>query len=99
MAESEDQSATQEYREPLQAAYSFVEGQKVAQAFAARTPEDCYDDFIERVAGPGRGARLNVLEKIARIKADVLAAVERVKALPPEAFRDPKPDEDANTPA
>lgn len=87
-----------EFRETLQNAYSFVEGQKVAQSFSALTPEDCLDRFIERVEGPGTLTRPNVIDRITRVKSEVLATIEKVKAMPPEAFRKPDPNTDTNTP-
>lgn len=87
-----------EYRETLQNAYAFIEGQKVTQSFSALTPEECFDRFIERVSGAGTQARPNVLDRIARIKSEVLATIEKVKATPPDAFRDATAN-DVNTPA
>lgn len=96
-ADPQQEQAT-EFRERLQNAYSFVEGQKTTQSFAALTPEDCFDQFIERVSGKDTQSRPNVINRITKIKNEVLATIEKVKAMPPEAFRDPKPEEDVNTP-
>lgn len=98
-AEQDDrQEQAAQFRETLQDAYAFVEGQKTTQSFSALTPEDCFDRFIERIEGADTQARPNVLNRIAKVKNTVLATIEKVKAMPPEAFRDLKPEEDVNTP-
>lgn len=91
------QDQATEFREKLQDAFSFVEGQKLAQSFSALTPEDCFDRYIERIEGKDTTARPNVLNRIAKVRNEVIATVEKVKAMPPEAFREAKPGEDVNT--
>lgn len=95
-ADSAQEQAT-EFRETLQNAFAYVEGQKITQSFSAFTPEDCFDRYIERVSGKDTEARPNVLNRIAKVKNDVLASIEKIKAMPPEAFREARPDEDVNT--
>ena len=95
-ADSAQEQAT-EFRGALQDAFSFIEGQKTTQTFSALTPEDCFDAFIERIEGKDTPARPNVLNRIAKMKSEVLATIEKVKAMPPEAFREARPDEDVNT--
>lgn len=95
-ADSAQDQAT-EFRETLQGAFAFVEGQKITQSFSALTPEDCFDAFIERVEGKDTTARPNVLNRIAKVRNDVLASIEKIKVMPPEAFREARPDEDVNT--
>lgn len=92
------QQQAQEYRGALQSAYAFIEGQKAAQSFAAMTPEDCYAAFVERVSGKGTQARPNALERIERVRQNVLAAIEKVRVIPPDDFRAPDPENDVNTP-
>ena len=95
-ADSAQDQAT-EFRETLQNAFAFIEGQKITQSFAALTPEDCFDAFIERVSGAATTARPNVIDRIAKVKSDVLASIEKIKAMPPDAFREAQPDKDVNT--
>ena len=95
-ADSAQEQAT-EFRETLQDAFSFIEGQKATQSFSALTPEDCFDRYIERVEGKDTTARPNVLNRIAKVRGEVLASIEKIKAMPPEAFREARPDEDVNT--
>lgn len=92
------QEVATEFREKLQDAYAFVEGAKATQSFSALTPEDCFDRFIERVEGKDTPQRPNVLNRLEKVKNEVLATVAKVKAMPPEAFRQAKPDEDVNPP-
>lgn len=99
------QNEAEKYREAVANAYTFVEAQKSVQSFTALTPEDLMDRFIERVSGKDTQARPNVINRIARIKNNVISAVEKIKALPADAFRkhdekknvntDPNPSEDS----
>ena len=99
--EQEEQKAQEqadEFREDLQNAYAYVEGQKAVQSFSALTPEDCFDRFIGRVEGKDTIARPNVLHRIENVKARVLASIAKIKTMPPEAFKFPRGDKDVNTP-
>jgi hypothetical protein len=95
-ADSAQEQAT-EFRKTLQDAFSFIEGQKITQSFSALTPEDCFDRYIERIEGKDTTARPNVLNRIAKVRNEVLASIEKIKAMPPEAFREARSDEDVNT--
>jgi len=91
------QNEADRYREVLANAYGFVEGQKAVQSFSALTPEDLMDRFIERVSGKDTQSRPNVLNRIAKVKNDILASVAKIKALPSDAFRAHDPTKDVNT--
>ena len=92
------QQQADEYREVVASAYAYIEAQKSVQSFAALTPEDLMDRFIERIEGKDTEARPNVLNRIAKIKRELQKTVEKVKALPPSAFRRPSQTKDVNTP-
>jgi len=92
------QDQAQQHREILSNAYAFVEGQKATKSFAAITPEDLYDRFIERVEGADTQARPNVLNRITRTKNELSSAVAALRVLPAEAYRTPNPSTDVNTP-
>lgn len=92
------QQQADEYREILANAYAFVEGAKSAKSFTALTPEDLMDRFIERIEGKDTQARPNILNRLAKIKHELESAVEKIKAMPPEAFRRADPAKDVNTP-
>ena len=97
--DSQQQDQADQYREIIQNAYTFVEAQKTVQTFAAITPEDLMDRFVTRVSGPDTQARPNVLNRYAKIKNDLLASIEKIKAMPPEAFRKQDDATDVNTDA
>lgn len=92
------QQQADEYREILANAYAFVEGAKSVQSFTALTPEDLMDRFIERIEGKDSPARPNVLNRLTKIKNELTSAVEKIKAMPAEAFRRADPAKDVNTP-
>jgi hypothetical protein len=91
------QNLADSYREIVANAFAFVEGQKTTQTFAAITPEDLYDQFINRVSGPDTQARPNALNRIAKIKNDMASAISKIKALPDGAFRTYDNTQDVNT--
>lgn len=99
VAEDEQSQRTAEaYRELLSNAYAFVEGQKLIQTTSALTPEDLYDRFIERISGKDTQSRPNVLNRIEKLKNDMIASIEKIKAINPEDFRQPDAGQDVNTP-
>lgn len=91
------QQQADEYREVLANAYTFVNSQKVSQSFAALTPEDLMDRFIERIEGKDTQARPNVLNRIAKLRNEVTATIAKVKALPASTFRKKDDKTDVNT--
>jgi hypothetical protein len=91
------QKQADDYREVVANAYSYVEGQKSAQSFAALTPEDLMDRFIERISGKDTQSRPNVLNRIAKIKNELTATIAKIKALPESAFRRQNDATDVNT--
>lgn len=91
------QSLSEQLREDLQNAFSFVEGRKSAESFAALTPEDCIDQFIERIEGKGTQARPNALDRLSQIQSRVKASISQIRELPPEAFRNPTVSDDVNS--
>jgi len=96
-SKDKDQDKLDEIREDIERAYAFVEGQKATQSFYAITPEECFDRFIERIEGKDTESRPNVINRITKIKNRVLAAIEKIKSLPPDAFKAPDPESDVNT--
>ncbi len=86
-------------RRDLSDAFAFVQGQQNVQSFAALTPEELYDQQIERIEGADTDTRPNELHRIDKLENSILKTVEKVKALPPEAFIDPDETTDVNTSA
>lgn len=86
-------------RRALNDAYASVEGAKSVQSFSALTFEDLADQQIQRISGPDTEARPNELNRVKRTLANVLQAVEKIKAMPPESFAKQDAKRDVNTPA
>lgn len=95
--EEKTQSLNLELRTALNDAYAAVEGAKSVQTFSAVTFEDLADQQIERIAGATSPARPNELDRITRTVNNVVAAVEKIKSLPPEAFARKDDTKDVNT--
>jgi hypothetical protein len=93
----EVQSQNLAIREHLNDAYAAVEGQKTVQSFAAFTFEDALDQQIERIEGADTVLRPNKLHRIDKIESNVLSAVAKIRALPPDAFAEPDDARDINS--
>lgn len=93
------QAQNLELRKALSDAYSAVEGQKSVQSFNALTFEDLVDQQIERISGKDTQARPNDLNRIQKVLANVVDAVAKIKAMPPENFAKQDEQRDVNTPA
>lgn len=85
-------------RRVMSSSYAFVKGVELSQTFSSLTPEDCIDEHIRLIEGARYDGRLNKLGELDKIKNDLLAAVEQIKAIPPEEFLEAKPDQDVNPP-
>jgi hypothetical protein len=68
-------------------AYGSLLGDQNTQTFAAFTFEDALDLQIELISGAGDDAHPNLLGRVARIKQELLQAVEQVSALDPSSFQ------------
>jgi hypothetical protein len=98
MADDKKQEALNfEVRRSLNDAYSFVLGQQNVETFAALTPEECFDQEIERISGADTSTRPNELHRIDRLENGLLDTIAKVKALPPEVFLEPNETTDVNT--
>lgn len=82
-------------RTALSDAYTTLAGQAVIATFQAYTFEEALDAHIEKIEGTG-GLRPNLKEKVDAVEQNLLSIVEQLKAQPPEAFQDPKPEEDVS---
>lgn len=88
-----------ELRRAINDAYAFVEGQKLVQSFSAVTFEELLDQQIERIEGASSTKRPNELDRIDKIEQDVIAAVDKIKKLPDDAFKKTPEENGVNTPA
>lgn len=86
-------------RTALSNAYAAVEGAKAVQSFSAYTLEDALSDQVTIISGPGTPTRPNELDSIQAILNNVTQAATQIQNLPPDAFDDPNPSTDVNTPA
>lgn len=93
-----DDDLSLQLRISLNNAYAFVRGQESTQSFLAVTFEDLAAQQIQRLSGKGTSTRSNYINRIKKIEQDVLSAVEKIKQIPPEAFRSPSDTDDVNTP-
>jgi hypothetical protein len=84
-------------RQELSNAYAFVRGQEVADSFLAITFEEVLDQQISRIEDPGTDIRPNVIDRITKIKENILAAVETITAMPEDFFKKYEASEDAVT--
>lgn len=82
-------------RRALDDAYGALEGQKATQAFLSFSFEEAMDNQIDRISGTSTRLRPNELDRVARIKSQLVEAVAAIKQVPPEAFMQ-KSDRDVN---
>jgi uncharacterized protein YicC (UPF0701 family) len=94
---AQEQDLSLRLRRQVSNAYAAVRGEQTAKDFAAYTFEEALDAQIERIEGEGTQLRPNLLDRVTRIETELVSAVEEIKAMPPESFIEPNPDEDVNT--
>ena len=87
-----------ELRLVINQALGAVQGRQTSQSFAAITYEELAEQQIARIKDPGTTARPNELERINKIEADLISAVEKVRTIPPEQFILKDERRDVNTP-
>lgn len=99
MAEQDEkqQALNLELRQDIGNAYASVKGSELSKSFASITYEELLDQQIERISGQSFDQRPNEMERIDKTEQRLLAAIEKVRALPPEVFRRPDPNKDVNT--
>ena len=73
-------------RAALNNAYATLEGTKYTTSTLAFTFEEAVYLQVVRIEGAGTRVRPSELERVGIIEAELLQAVEQVKATPPEAF-------------
>jgi hypothetical protein len=91
------QDVADKLRSSVADAYAFVQGQETTEAFTAITFEECLDKQIESIEGAGTQLRPNILDRIRRVKENILAAVEEIKGLPDDYFKQHDNSQDAVT--
>ncbi len=88
-----------ELRRAINDAYAFVEGQKLVQSFSSISFEELLDQQIERIEGASSTRRPNEIDRITRVEQDIIAAVEKIKKMPDDAFKKTPEENGVNTPA
>jgi hypothetical protein len=96
-AEDAKEELADQLRRSVANAYAFVKGQEMTESFSALTFEELLDKQIERIEGPGTDIRPNVLDRIRKVKADLIAAVVSIKSQPDDFFKQPDATKDAVT--
>lgn len=84
--EREKQAAQMKLRRALDDAYGSLEGQRTTQSFLAFSFEEAMSNQIERISGASSRLRPNELDRVERIRSNLVTAVEAIKKIPPEAF-------------
>lgn len=85
-------------RESLNNAYAALLGQQSVQSFTAFTFEEALDRTIERIEGEDSELHPNQLKRVARIRDNVLRAIEEIREVDPQEFRLSDSAQDVNTP-
>ena len=93
--EQELQKLNIKERGALNDAYSTLASQNASSTFQAFTFEEALDATIEKIEGT-KGLRPNLLAKVDAVEQNLTNIAEQLKAQPPEAFQDPKPEEDVS---
>ena len=84
-------------RESFNNAYAALLGQQNVQSFTAFTFEEALDRTIERIEGEDSELHPNQLKRVARIKDNILRAIEEIRNVDPEEFRLKNEGSDVNT--
>ena len=84
-------------RQAVNNAYAALEGQAIADSFAAFTFEEAVDAQIERIEGASTAIRPNLLDRTEAVRQNLKNAVKQIKAVPPEKFLDIERDNAVNT--
>jgi hypothetical protein len=92
-----DQERNLRQRESLQNAYAALLGQQSVQSFTAFTFEEAMDAHIEFIEGKDSKLRPNELNRVERVKSNVLRAIEEIKKIDPNEFVAASSTEDVNT--
>lgn len=92
---SQDETIRQ--RLEIQNGYAALLGEQTSQTFSAYTFEEALDQQIEAISGKGTDAHPNQLDRVARIKSQLIGSVDQVLKLDPSNFNKVT-DQTVNTP-
>jgi len=95
--EQQREELTNELRTNVAKAVAFVKGQETVESFAAFTFEEALDRQIERIEGGGSETRPNKLDRIRKIRDNMVSITEQLKSTEDRFFRPHDADTDVNT--
>lgn len=93
----EQQTRNLKLREAINNATAALQGDQATKSFSAFTFEEALNNQIERIEGAGTQLRPNLLARVDRVENNTLQAIEQLKALKPELFRESDSSNDVNT--
>ncbi len=88
----------QQFRDTVAGTVGFVRSREVTHGYTSISIEELVDNRVARIEAAQTDTRPGDLARLEKIKNDFDAAIEAIKATPPDAFRTPDPDTDVNTP-
>ncbi len=88
LEQDKQESDVERQRYALSNAYGALRGREHAESLAAFTLEEAIDAHIERIEGAGSQTHPNQLDRIERVRSDLLAAVSAVRSVSPDKFKD-----------
>lgn len=97
-ASAASRETLQQYREIVADTVGFVRSREMTRSYTAVSLEELIDRRIERIEASQTDRRPGDIARLDKIKNDFDAAIESIKQVPPDTFRRPDPDTDANTP-
>jgi hypothetical protein len=95
--EAKQQDEAIRLRRQISNGYAALLGTQTAKDFSRYTFEEALGQQIERIEGASTALRPNLLDRVERIKNELVSAVTQIKQMPPESFREPEED-DVNKP-
>jgi len=86
-----------EFRRAIQSAYATVQAADATRGLGSVTYEELLQQQVDMIEGAGTDTRPNILQRIDRVEADILAVVSQVKELPADYVLQPDGQLVANT--
>jgi len=96
-AEKAKQEQVIKQRQALENAYASLLGDQNIQTFSAFTLEEAVSLRLEKIEGKTLALRESELERVERIKSQVLQAIEQIRKVPPEEFQKDIDDDTVNS--
>lgn len=97
-AEQASKEQLREYRRVVAAAVGELRSNEIRNSFAALSFEELIDQHIDRMTGTTDANHPSRLSRITKVRDDLAANIEGIKATPPAAFTRSSSGDNANTP-